>query len=209
MKAVIVAVASYFCFVQLIGCAPYQSSCDHLGSINISYKYAESEEDIWKIGCNIRCRLTETGIFRDGIVHSTIVDPDFKEHDVISECSDRLHAIKSGLNCTHFYDLWKCMEQLREPWSHLENFEDMEKKCVGRDVCQEKCIYEELGIFKEDVFTSENTSEVLGSEYRKYIVKSLTLCHGVMNKLYEEPTRYTCEYFKEFDLCFKKQTQIF
>lgn len=209
MKTLIVAIASYFCFAQLVSCGPYQSSCDHLGSINISYKYAESDEDIWKIGCNIKCRLTETGIFRDGIVHSTIVDPDFKEHAIINECSDRLHAVKSELNCTHFYDLWKCMEQLREPWSHLENVGDIEQKCVETNECYGKCIYEELGIFKDGVFTSENTSEVLTPEYRKYIVKSLTHCHEGTNKRYEEDTRYTCEYFRDFNLCFKKQTQIF
>lgn len=209
MKTLIVAVALYACLTKLASCSPYQSSCDHLGSPKISYKEAMSEEDVLKIGCNIQCRLTETGIYKDGIIHSSIVDPDFKEHGIIKECTDKFHAVNEELDCSHFYELWKCMEKLREPWSHLENIKEIEAKCVENNECFGKCIYEEVGIWKDGVFTSENTAEDLAPEYRKYIVRSLSLCHENMNEHYEEDERYSCKYFQDFDSCFRKQLSIF
>lgn len=209
MKAFIITLALYCTMTRVIRCGPFQSSCDHLGSLKISYQDAESEEDIWRIGCNIKCRLTEAGIFKDGIVHSTIVDPDFKEHDIINECTDKFHEVGGNANCSHFFELWKCMEQLREPWSHLENIKDIEGRCAESKECFGKCIYEHLGIFQNGVFRSEYTPDVLRLEYRKFIVESLNFCYEDAEKRYEEDEKYSCLYFEDLDVCFKKQFYIF
>lgn len=208
MKASIVAVTVCLCIAKEV-CSWPQSSCDHLGSPKISYKDASSDEDILKLGCNIKCRLTEAKVFKDGIIYSSIVDPDFKEPDVIKECEDKFHEITGEKTCEHFYELWKCLEKLREPWSHLENTTDIEGKCVENIDCYGKCVYEEVGIFREDVFTSENTPEHLPPEYRKYIIKSLNLCNNITNESYEENEKYSCKYFEDFDVCFKKEFIIF
>lgn len=208
MKTLIVAVAFHFYIARIVSCTTYNSSCGHLGSSSIFYKDAESDEDIWNLGCNIKCRLTEHGIYKDGVIHSSIVDEDFQEHDSIYECIDKFHAVKE-LNCSHFYELWKCMEKLKEPWSHLVNIKDIEGKCVKDVDCYGKCFYKEMGILKDGIFTSKHTSEDLPHEYRKYIVKSLMYCHKDTNKHYEEDDWYSCKYFQDFDLCIKKQLLIF
>lgn len=209
MNRFIITVVFCFTFARFITCSPFQSSCDHLGSFKISYKDAETEEDMWRIGCNVKCRLTEIGIFKDGIVHSTIVDPDFKQHDIINECTDTFHQVEGNQNCSHFFELWKCMEKLRDPWSNLENIKDINAKCAQVEECYGKCVLEHLGIFKDGIFDSEYTPDILRPEYRKYVVESLTFCYEDVEKRYEDDEQFSCQYFEHIDACFKKQFYIF
>lgn len=206
---IVVAVSFCCCIVQLVYCVPVQSSCDHLGPTQFSYKHVQTSEDILKLGCNIKCRLTETGVYKDGVINNNIVDADFKELAIVNECNSKLPTDKDEQDCTHFFEVWKCLEKLREPWSHLDNINEIEEKCGGDNECYGKCVYEELNILKDGVFTSENTPENLAPEYRKYIVKSLDLCHEKINENYEEGGKYECEYFEDFNKCFKKQLSIF
>lgn len=183
-------------------------SCDHLGSTRISYKDAKSRNDILRIGCNIKCRLTASGVYKDGF-RNEMVDPNFKELEIINECNSLLPEDVDEQDCSHFYEVWKCFEKLREPWSYLQTINDIEEECKGDEECDMKCIYEHLGILSDGNFVSENTPEKLAPAYRKFVIENLELCHNKMNEIYGEDDRYNCKYFKHFENCLNEKMSIF
>ena len=161
----------------------------------------ETDADKEKIGCHIKCSLSESGTYRDGHIDLKTKYPDVKEIKAFEECNEKLKNKDIEHTCMMFYEAYKCMDQLDDPWANYENVEEIRSKCGKDKTCEDKCFFETVGMLKDGHFESDNLPKDLAPMYRSIVKTKLDGCTSEMKEHYKDVEEYTCEHWGKFGEC--------
>lgn len=173
----------------------------------------EDPQNKEKIGCYIKCQITDHAEFFNGTFH---IEEGFFENIIANLTGDCFNSVEdTDFGCNHFYKVWSCFKgnliKSKEAVDSLSKAIRQckpvnEKKITKNDYqCVPKCVFEHLGFSRADVFDVDGMSTWFKGHFPAQMGRMLAgvvdKCYKKVNARYSGDIERNCKYFYKFFKC--------
>lgn len=173
-------------------------------------EYPENKE---KIGCYLKCQITDHAEFYNGTFH---IEEGFFENIMAHLTGDCFNTIEDNdFGCNHFYKIWTCFKgyliKSKEAVDAISKSVTLCKPVPEKKItkklyqCVPKCVLDKLGFVGVDKFDPSIMSSWLKNHFTPKVGDLFTnvvnVCHNKTNLRYSGEISYDCKYFYKFFKC--------